>query len=130
MVSLLSLPTSAHIHEFLCCHHFLNVYYAALTIMQMVCRYLPKIFNRFTSAEGFLFLQDNTVLNYWNLLQADKAKLWITNKVVQIPDYKTLNFKPTPTDHSCTLSCRCLSLGLHPQSTVKTWNGCRNKQIW
>ncbi|KAK7345049.1 hypothetical protein VNO77_15428 [Canavalia gladiata] len=44
-------------------------------------RYLPKIFDQFSSAEGFLFLQDNTILNYWNLLQADKTKLWITNKV-------------------------------------------------
>ncbi|CAN4089908.1 unnamed protein product [Withania somnifera] len=44
-------------------------------------RYAPKIFDRYTSAEGFLFLQDNTILNYWNLLQADKTKLWIANKV-------------------------------------------------
>ncbi|RDX67186.1 putative glycosyltransferase STELLO1, partial [Mucuna pruriens] len=44
-------------------------------------RYLPKIFDQFSSAEGFLFIQDNTILNYWNLLQADKTKLWITNKV-------------------------------------------------
>lgn len=44
-------------------------------------RYLPKIFDQFSSAEGFLFVQDNTILNYWNLLQADKTKLWITNKV-------------------------------------------------
>ncbi|XP_014514293.1 probable glycosyltransferase STELLO1 [Vigna radiata var. radiata] len=44
-------------------------------------RYLPKIFEQFSSAEGFLFVQDNTILNYWNLLQADKTKLWITNKV-------------------------------------------------
>lgn len=44
-------------------------------------RYLPKIFDQFSSAEGFLFVQDNTILNYWNLLQADKNKLWITNKV-------------------------------------------------
>ncbi|XP_009368034.2 probable glycosyltransferase STELLO1 [Pyrus x bretschneideri] len=51
--------------------------------LDQVYKYLPKIFNMFTSAEGFLFLQDNTVLNYWNLLQADKAKLWITNKVPQ-----------------------------------------------
>ncbi|KAE8731203.1 Villin 2 family protein [Hibiscus syriacus] len=42
---------------------------------------LPKIFNRFPSADGFLFVEDDTVLNYWNLLQADKAKLWITDKV-------------------------------------------------
>ncbi|KAG5609343.1 hypothetical protein H5410_020624 [Solanum commersonii] len=44
-------------------------------------RYAPKIFDRYTSAEGFLFLQDDTILNYWNLLQADKSKLWIANKV-------------------------------------------------
>lgn len=42
---------------------------------------LPKLFDRYTSAEGFLFLQDNTILNYWNLLQADKTRLWIPNKV-------------------------------------------------
>lgn len=42
---------------------------------------LPSIMNRYTSAEGFLILQDNTILNYWNLVQADKTKLWITNKV-------------------------------------------------
>lgn len=42
---------------------------------------LPRILNRFTSAEGFLFLRDDTVLNYWNLLRADKNKLWITDKV-------------------------------------------------
>ncbi|XP_042495852.1 probable glycosyltransferase STELLO2 [Macadamia integrifolia] len=44
-------------------------------------KFLPKIFSRFTSAEGFLFLQDDTILNYWNLPQADKTKLWITEKV-------------------------------------------------
>ncbi|XP_072984860.1 probable glycosyltransferase STELLO2 [Typha latifolia] len=44
-------------------------------------KYLPKVFDRFTGAEGFLFLQDDVILNYWNLLLADKTKLWITNKV-------------------------------------------------
>ncbi|KAL9373782.1 hypothetical protein Peur_033402 [Populus x canadensis] len=44
-------------------------------------KHLPKIFDRYSSAEGFLFLQDDTILNYWNLLQASKAKLWITDKV-------------------------------------------------
>ncbi|XP_058077533.1 probable glycosyltransferase STELLO2 [Magnolia sinica] len=44
-------------------------------------KYLPKIFDQYTGAEGFLFLQDDTVLNYWNLLQAEKTKLWITHKV-------------------------------------------------
>ncbi|GFP92227.1 hypothetical protein PHJA_001366800 [Phtheirospermum japonicum] len=49
--------------------------------LDYVYKYLPKIFNKYSSAEGFLFLKDDTVLNYWNLLQADKSKLWITNKV-------------------------------------------------
>ncbi|XP_011048051.1 PREDICTED: uncharacterized protein LOC105142228 [Populus euphratica] len=44
-------------------------------------KHLPKIFDRYSSAEGFLFLQDDTILNYWNLLHADKTKLWITDKV-------------------------------------------------
>uniref|UniRef100_A0A7N0UY85 Glycosyltransferase STELLO1 n=1 Tax=Kalanchoe fedtschenkoi TaxID=63787 RepID=A0A7N0UY85_KALFE len=41
---------------------------------------LPKILKRYKDADGFLFLQDNTILNYWNLLQADRNKLWITDK--------------------------------------------------
>ncbi|KAK1428848.1 hypothetical protein QVD17_17688 [Tagetes erecta] len=44
---------------------------------------LPRLFDRFANAEGFLFLQDNTILNYWNLVQADKTKLWITDKVLR-----------------------------------------------
>ncbi|CAL5085154.1 unnamed protein product [Urochloa decumbens] len=44
-------------------------------------KFLPKVFDRFAGAQGFLFLQDHVVLNYWNLLSADKAKLWITNQV-------------------------------------------------
>ncbi|XP_027168844.1 probable glycosyltransferase STELLO2 [Coffea eugenioides] len=46
-----------------------------------IYKYLPKLFERYSSTDGFLFLQDDTILNYWNLLQADKTKLWITNKV-------------------------------------------------
>ncbi|KAJ6332047.1 hypothetical protein OIU76_010431 [Salix suchowensis] len=49
--------------------------------LNRVYKHLPKIFDRYSSAEGFLFLQDDTILNYWNLLQADKTKLWITDKV-------------------------------------------------
>ncbi|KAL5540417.1 hypothetical protein UlMin_044933 [Ulmus minor] len=44
-------------------------------------KHLPKIFDQYSSADGFLVLQDDTILNYWNLLEADKNKLWITNKV-------------------------------------------------
>ncbi|EPS64869.1 hypothetical protein M569_09908, partial [Genlisea aurea] len=46
-----------------------------------IYKYLTKFFDRYNSADGFLFLRDNTVLNYWNLLSADLSKLWITNKV-------------------------------------------------
>ncbi|KAF7819030.1 putative glycosyltransferase STELLO1 [Senna tora] len=53
----------------------------AETHLDQAYKHLPKIFDQFSSAEGFLFLQDNTILNYWNLLHADKTKLWITNKV-------------------------------------------------
>ncbi|KAH7654853.1 STELLO-like protein [Dioscorea alata] len=49
--------------------------------LQNTYKYLPKLFNRYTGADGFLFLQDDMILNYWNLMQADKNKLWITNKV-------------------------------------------------
>ncbi|XP_059427773.1 probable glycosyltransferase STELLO1 [Corylus avellana] len=49
--------------------------------LEQVYKNLPKIFDRYASAEGFLFLQDDTILNYWNLLQADSNKLWITDKV-------------------------------------------------
>ncbi|KAK4580570.1 hypothetical protein RGQ29_024277 [Quercus rubra] len=48
---------------------------------EQLYKHLPKIFDRYTGAEGFLFLQDDTILNYWNLLQADRSKLWIANKV-------------------------------------------------
>ncbi|CAL1385674.1 unnamed protein product [Linum trigynum] len=49
--------------------------------LDQMYKLLPRLFNRFSSAEGFLFLQDDTILNYWNLHQADKTKLWITDKV-------------------------------------------------
>ncbi|XP_038897836.1 probable glycosyltransferase STELLO2 [Benincasa hispida] len=51
--------------------------------LEFIYKYLSMVFERFPNAEGFLFLQDNTILNYWNLLQADKDKLWITYKVPQ-----------------------------------------------
>ncbi|KAM3410258.1 hypothetical protein ACQJBY_002458 [Aegilops geniculata] len=50
-------------------------------ILHFVIRYLPKVFARYGGADGFLFLQDHMILNYWNLLQADKEKLWITDKI-------------------------------------------------
>lgn len=49
--------------------------------LDQLYKYLPKIFDRLNSTEGFLFLHDNTILNYWQLLQADRSKLWIANKV-------------------------------------------------
>jgi len=55
-------------------------------------RHLPKIFDRYSSAEGFLFVEDDTVLNYWNLLQADKSKIWTTDKVQHFHQYFQLLF--------------------------------------
>ncbi|XWS59119.1 hypothetical protein CRYUN_Cryun08bG0094700 [Craigia yunnanensis] len=49
--------------------------------LDQIYKHLPEIFDRFSSAEGFLFLEDDTILNYWNLLQADMTKLWIADKV-------------------------------------------------
>ncbi|GAB4832520.1 sugar transporter-like protein [Ancistrocladus abbreviatus] len=61
--------------------------YADLSVEQahldQIYKYLPTIFEKFPSAEGFLFLKDNTILNYWSLVQADRSKLWITDKVPQ-----------------------------------------------
>lgn len=52
-----------------------------LELLLHFTRYLPKVFERYSGADGFVFLQDHMILNYWNLMQADKEKLWITNKV-------------------------------------------------
>nr|GMD84440.1 probable glycosyltransferase STELLO2 [Ipomoea batatas] len=58
--------------------------------LDYIYRFLPKLFDRYTSAEGFLFLQDDTILNYWNLIQADKSKLWITNEVSKSWTYTSI----------------------------------------
>lgn len=42
---------------------------------------LPAIFERFPNAEGFLFLKDDVILNYWALLSADRNRLWSLHKV-------------------------------------------------
>lgn len=65
------------------CSRLLYVGYIQASDSKFVCffRHLPKIFDRYSSAEGFLFVEDDTILNYWNLLQADKSKIWTTDKV-------------------------------------------------
>ncbi|XP_031477051.1 probable glycosyltransferase STELLO2 [Nymphaea colorata] len=63
---------------------------------QEIYKFLPKIFDRFPNAEGFLFLHDTTILNYWNLLGADKNKLWITDKVPESWKTKFSNYKDAP----------------------------------
>jgi hypothetical protein len=40
---------------------------------------LPKIMARYPEAEGFLWTNDDVVINYWNLVGADKTKLWLPN---------------------------------------------------
>lgn len=42
---------------------------------------LGEIFERYPDAEGFLYMRDNVILNYWNLLQANKTRLWNLHKV-------------------------------------------------
>ncbi|KAH7430661.1 hypothetical protein KP509_08G007900 [Ceratopteris richardii] len=46
-----------------------------------IYRAFPEIFERYTDVDGFLFLKDYVILNYWNLLQANKSKLWNLHKV-------------------------------------------------
>lgn len=71
--------------------HQLSYSFLAISFIAF-CRYLPKIFDLYSSAEGFLFLQDNTILNYWNLLEADKTKLWISNEVINF-FFSIINFQ-------------------------------------
>lgn len=51
---------------------------------------LPEIFARYSNAEGFLFMKDDVILNYWNLLEANKTKLWNLHKVSKA--WKVLNY--------------------------------------
>lgn len=44
-------------------------------------KFLREIFERYPHAEGFLYMKDNVILNYWNLLQANKTKLWNLHSV-------------------------------------------------
>ena len=39
-------------------------------------RALPSIFQRHPHADGFLVINDDLLLNYWNLAGADKEKIW------------------------------------------------------
>eukprot|EP00249_Psilotum_nudum_P009355 c21875_g1_i1 orf=563-2974(+) len=48
-----------------------------------VYKALPNIFGAYSNAEGFLFMKDDVILNYWNLLQANKSRLWNLHKVHQ-----------------------------------------------
>ncbi|CAM6120954.1 unnamed protein product [Calypogeia fissa] len=42
---------------------------------------LTDIFDRYSNADGFLMIKDTVVLNYWNLLLANKSELWNVHKV-------------------------------------------------
>ncbi|KAH7284640.1 hypothetical protein KP509_34G063900 [Ceratopteris richardii] len=46
---------------------------------------LAQIYQRYPKAEGFLYMKDNILLNYWNLLQANKTRLWNLRRIVSIP---------------------------------------------
>ncbi|KAL8147282.1 putative glycosyltransferase STELLO1 isoform X2 [Apium graveolens] len=93
--------------------------------LDYVYKQLPNILNRYTSAEGFLFLQDDTILNYWSLVQADKNKLWITNKLSRF----LLPFPSSITIISSNNINRCLSPGV-PFNFLATQIGTQNKRKW
>eukprot|EP00249_Psilotum_nudum_P009356 c21875_g2_i1 orf=197-2620(+) len=54
---------------------------------------LPKIFRMYRNAEGFLFMKDDVILNYWTLLQANKTRLWTLHKVNR--SWKVLAYNET-----------------------------------
>lgn len=40
---------------------------------------LPRIMARYATAEGLLWTNDDVAVNYWNLVKANKTKLWLPN---------------------------------------------------
>ncbi|KAK1316329.1 hypothetical protein QJS10_CPA05g00845 [Acorus calamus] len=92
-------------------------------------KYLPKVFDRYKSAEGFVFLQDDMILNYWNLLQADKTKLWITNKVSSswMPTTIDANSSEWFQKHSKMVKKVVRSMPVHFQVTYKENIGEKQK---
>ncbi|KAL3693912.1 hypothetical protein R1sor_007563 [Riccia sorocarpa] len=54
------------------------------------------IFDRYPNSDGFLFIKDDVVLNYWNLLNADKSKLWNVHKVPVA--WQSIGFNDTGTE--------------------------------
>ncbi|KAL2634303.1 hypothetical protein R1flu_005782 [Riccia fluitans] len=54
------------------------------------------IFDRYPNSDGFLFIKDDVVLNYWNMLNADKSKLWNVHKVPVA--WQTIGFNDTGTE--------------------------------
>ncbi|KAG6557230.1 hypothetical protein Mapa_001157 [Marchantia paleacea] len=54
------------------------------------------IFDRYPNADGFLMIKDDVVLNYWNLLNANKKKLWNVHKVPVA--WQSIGFNDTGTE--------------------------------
>lgn len=72
--------------------------------------WLPKIMARFPEAEGFLWTNDDVIVNYWNFLKADKTKLWLPN------DPSSSETRHFPYDDTVelqnTVSCRLRTQGM------------------
>jgi hypothetical protein len=47
----------------------------------LMCSLLPKIFDKYPAAEGFVVMKEAVVLNYWHLASANKTKLWNLHQV-------------------------------------------------
>ena len=45
-------------------------------------RILPTIMDRYPSAAGYLVINDDSLLNYWNLRDADLTKIWFVGEDV------------------------------------------------
>jgi hypothetical protein len=60
------------------------------TDMWMSYNVLPKIFERYPNAEGFMVMSEAVIFNYWHLASADKSKLW--NLHVAKETWKTASF--------------------------------------
>ncbi|XP_024517750.1 probable glycosyltransferase STELLO2 [Selaginella moellendorffii] len=41
---------------------------------------LPEVFDRYPHADGYLYLKDDAVFNYWNFVTSNKNKLWSLQK--------------------------------------------------
>ncbi|KAJ7547308.1 hypothetical protein O6H91_08G079600 [Diphasiastrum complanatum] len=57
---------------------------------------IPTVFDRYPHADGYLYLEDDVILNYWNLIRANKNKLWNLHQTRT--SWQVIGFKRTGPD--------------------------------